>query len=642
MVGLCLCAAISVFLWGYIDNYCLLFDWYVICVCVLWEGWRRGRHSLARYFSTGLHTVPEKEKKNHAHESMPEESNRGAVWRAWAFFSLSVLLWCLVFGNAFAQSSSNLGVLEWHRQSERDRRLRDQLEPERDVRPHVDVQPELALPDDEHPCFVIRDIALEDETGLFAEVLAAANPDTDPAVGRCLGAAGINVLMSRVQNAVIAQGYVTTRVLARPQDLSRGHLVLTLIPGRVRALRVSADSDARAELLNAIPVRPGDVLNLRDIEQGLENLKRLPSVEADIRIEPGEAPGESDLVVVWKQGLPLRFNLSVNDGGSRETGKLLATASLSVDHLLALNDLFYASFNHDLGGGERGRSGTRGHHLHYSVPYGHWLLALGSGENRYRQTVAGATQDYLYSGTSESYDIKLSRILYRDARQKLSAFLRGYLTKSSNYIDDTEVEVQRRRMAGWEAGMHNRIYFGQGTIDLSAAFRRGTGAFDALAAPEEDFDEGTARPKLWTAEASVRWPFEFLGANWRYDGSWRAQWNRTPLVPQDRFSIGGRYTVRGFDGESVLMAERGFLIRNDFSLPLGNSGQELYLGIDHGRVGGASADLLIGRALTGAVLGLRGGYQQLAWDVFVGTPLTQPEGFKTAGRAGGFNLNWGF
>ncbi|WP_301102652.1 ShlB/FhaC/HecB family hemolysin secretion/activation protein [Propionivibrio sp.] len=26
-------------------------------------------------------------------------------------------------------------------------------------------------------------------------------------------------------------------------------------------------------------------------------------------------------------------------------------------------------------------------------------------------------------------------------------------------------------------------------------------------------------------------------------------------MPQDRFSIGGRYTVRGFDGESVLMAD---------------------------------------------------------------------------------------
>lgn len=48
-----------------------------------------------------------------------------------------------------------------------------------------------------------------------------------------------------------------------------------------------------------------------------------------------------------------------------------------------------------------------------------------------------------------------------------------------------------------------------------------------------------------------------------YSGLIRAQWNRTPLTPQDRFAIGGRYTVRGFDGETSLMGERGWLLRND-------------------------------------------------------------------------------
>ena len=128
----------------------------------------------------------------------------------------------------------------------------------------------------------------------------------------------------------------------------------------------------------------------------------------------------------------------------------------------------------------------------------------------------------------------------------------------------------------------------------------------------------------------------------RYQGTWRAQWNRTPLVPQDRFSIGGRYTVRGFDGESVLMAERGFLIRNDLSLALGQSGQELYLGVDHGRVGGPSAELLVGRHLTGAVIGLRGNYKQLNYDVFVGGPLDKPENFQTHHRTAGFNLTLSF
>src|SRR5690606_4098992 len=115
----------------------------------------------------------------------------------------------------------------------------------------------------------------------------------------CLGAEGINVAMAHVQNAIIAQGYVTTRVLAAPQDLRTGELSLTVIPGRVRAIRF-ADANPRAHFLNAVPIQPGDLLNLRDIEQGLENLKRAPTADADIRIEPAEGenakPGESDIV----------------------------------------------------------------------------------------------------------------------------------------------------------------------------------------------------------------------------------------------------------------------------------------------------------------------------------------------------------
>ena len=34
---------------------------------------------------------------------------------------------------------------------------------------------------------------------------------------------------------------------------------------------------------NAFAIRPGNVLDLRDVEQGLENLKRLPTVDAGVR-----------------------------------------------------------------------------------------------------------------------------------------------------------------------------------------------------------------------------------------------------------------------------------------------------------------------------------------------------------------------
>src|SRR5690606_28417414 len=101
------------------------------------------------------------------------------------------------------------------------------------------------------------------------------------------------------------------------------------------------------------------------------------------------------------------------------------------------------------------------------------------------------------------------------------------------------------------------------------------------------------QPQLITAHAQLSLSFALGEMRLRYQPSWRAQWNRTRLIPQDRFSIGGRYTVRGFDGDNILSAERGWLIRQELALALRQTGQEAFVAIDHGRVGGPSAATLI-------------------------------------------------
>lgn len=62
------------------------------------------------------------------------------------------------------------------------------------------------------------------------------------------------------------------------------------------------------------------------------------------------------MIIAWRQRFPARLSVSVDNGGSKTTGKYQGAVALSLDNPLSLNDLFYASFNHDLGGGE---SGTR-------------------------------------------------------------------------------------------------------------------------------------------------------------------------------------------------------------------------------------------------------------------------------------------
>lgn len=536
-------------------------------------------------------------------------------------------------------------------QQERERLLRQQQERIPDVRlPGRPAGPDGAdigrLPAAESPCFEIERIVLAgDAAERFRWRLAAAgradDGTDDPALSRCLGSQGINRVMRRVQNAIIQRGYVTTRILAAPQDLAGGTLTLTLVPGRVREIRFAPDSDERATRWNAVPIERGDLLDLRDLEQALENFKRVPTAEADIQIVPAEAVGESDLAIAWKQAFPFRLSVGLDDSGTAATGKHQGSATISYDHWWTLNDLFYVSLQHDLGGGTEGARGTRGHTVHYSLPYGYWLLGVTASQHRYHQAVAGLNQTYIYSGLSRNGDIKLSRVVHRDAVRKTTASLRGWVRSSSNYIDDTEVEVQRRRMAGRELGVGHREFIGTTTLDLNLAYRRGTGAMNSLPAPEEAFQEGTSRPVIFTLDGQINLPIAIGGERLRYLAAWRAQWNRTPLVPLDRFAIGGRHTVRGFDGENMLSAENGWLIRNELAWAYArDGGHELYLGLDHGEVGGASARWLTGKRLSGAVLGLRGTFKGLAYDFFAGTPLDKPTGFRTSSRVAGFNLVW--
>lgn len=129
----------------------------------------------------------------------------------------------------------------------------------------------------------------------------------------------------------------------------------------------------------------------------------------------------------------------------------------------------------------------------------------------------------------------------------------------------------------------------------------------------------------------------------RYTMTMRAQVSMDTLYSTEQFAIGGRYTVRGFDGAQTLSAENGILIRNELGIPLKKLNSEIYIGLDAGYVWGPSAQYLLGSKLVGTTLGIRGvALKQLQYDAFMGTPLYKPRGFKTAKAAFGFNLYLNF
>ncbi|WP_285129260.1 ShlB/FhaC/HecB family hemolysin secretion/activation protein [Leclercia adecarboxylata] len=488
---------------------------------------------------------------------------------------------------------------------------------------------------DESPCFVIHDVTLTGQEALPSWL--PLQRLADRAVDRCLGAQGINQLMSSLQNRLISHGWTTARVLAPGQDIKSGHLKLAVIPGTIRHVTFTDDSSRWLWLYSAFPAHDGNLLDLRDIEQGLENLQRLPTVQVEMDIVPAGQPGESDIVISRQQSKFWRLGLSLDDAGSTSTGRYQGGFTLSLDNPLALSDLFWFSVNHDLQTGPE--KGNQNLSAHWSVPVGWWAFSLTGSDYHYHQTVAGLSDDYRYSGKSQSLVAQLSRVLHRNSAQKTSFTWDVESRTTRNYISDTEIEVQRRHVSSWKAGLEHRHYIGPATLDAGISYQRGTRWFGAQPAPEETFDEATALSRILRTDAHLSLPFELVNQRFRYDIAWQRQTSNTPLTTQDQFSIGGRWTVRGFDGERTLNADRGWLVRNDLSWQIPLPGTEFYLAADYGEVAGKGTEYLTGNHLAGGAAGLRGTLWKVSFDMFAGVPLSRPEGFKTSPATFGFNLN---
>lgn len=510
------------------------------------------------------------------------------------------------------------------------------------------------------PCFDIDRLYLTGElSDKFNFAIKPYTKGSNSVLGRCLSVNDINQLVSDVQNRIIDKGYVTTRVLIENQNLKSASLFLTLIPGRIDQINAVDIQSSRpiyrdasgnpANFAPALPMKSGDLLNVRDIEQALENFKRVPTADADFSIVPStqkNTPGYSDIQIRWQQDKRWRLSATVDDSGQESTGVYQGNVTLSLDNPTWNNDLLYLSYNHDLGGGDDGEdNGSWGYNLGYVLPFKNTQLTVTHSGYNYDQTIAGANQDYVYSGESYNTDATISHLIYRNNHSKTYLRAGGYAKQQNNYIDDTEVEVQRRRTAGYKAGIGYETIIGKTQWIGDVIYQRGTGAFDAIDAPEALFNEGSARAGIVKLGLDVDRPIRVADQALNYHAVFRGQYAEEALIPNERFIIGGRYSVRGFDGERSLSGDHGALLRQELSAYLGDKPHALYAGIDAGYVqldNSAQDDLLLGHHLIGGVVGVKGYVAPLrtSYDLFAGYPLSQPDNFSDKEWITGFSLGW--
>jgi hemolysin activation/secretion protein len=146
---------------------------------------------------------------------------------------------------------------------------------------------------------------------------------------------------------------------------------LRYLPGSISAVK---GEGAIGWWRTALPTGPGRELNQSDLDQALENIRRLGSlVDAAIDIAPGPELGDSDIIIKPGTGKRWHGNLGGDNGGMDPVDKYQVNAGLALDSPLFLYDklsVFWNSSAH----WRDADSNTRAASFNYSIPIGYWTL----------------------------------------------------------------------------------------------------------------------------------------------------------------------------------------------------------------------------------------------------------------------------
>ena len=423
-----------------------------------------------------------------------------------------------------------------------------------------------------------------------------------------IGSDGVTFLQKQLQEQLLADGYVTSQVVVPNQDLHSGSLTFEILPGYVEDI-VLTNPNARTNWRSAFPVRPGYVLRRQALEQGIDQMRSVPGQDIKMTIEPGSKPLHSIVKLTVEQKGFVHGSFILDNSGYKATGEYQGTVFLSFSQLLGLNDTLTANFTKDISPHDDGH-GSKQYAVNYTIPDGNRTYRLSTYKYSYNQLVF-MPNAFRSAGTTQGTEVSVEQVLNRTSRSKTSVIAKVNHKSRHNYLDDVEIGVQEQHTTSVELGVSHRQYRGNTVSDMYVFYR----------------------------QTGVRIGHKQGIFSMRF----RSQFTNQRLFTTDQFSIGGRYSVRGFSGEETLRGDSGYYVQSEWSLPFRKQQITPYIGIDIGHVWGPSTETQLGNTLIGGVVGVRGTVgDAVNYDVSLGTPIKKPEGFNTDTRVWAFRGSYQF
>ncbi|QJI41752.1 ShlB/FhaC/HecB family hemolysin secretion/activation protein [Pseudomonas sp. ADAK2] len=407
-------------------------------------------------------------------------------------------------------------------------------------------------------CFPIKDIELKGADSLSDD---EKNRLLKPFIDQCLGVTQLNELLKVITDHYIEKGLVTSRAYLPQQDLSAGHLKVLVVEGKLEGLKGAEGSKlSERELGMAFPGKAGELVNLREIEQMVDQLNRLPSNQAQMELSPGKAVGGSEVLVKNTPQKPWRTGLSRSNDGQRSTGEQQWGTTLDWDSPLGLADQLNLRGGHDAVTDHQHTSNNA--MLNYSLPWGWWNFSYTYSQSEYRSVAQANLFDFKQTGDSENHVLHAERVIHRDAVSKTSISTGLSYLRTNNFIEDSKLKLSSNRISEAQFGINHGRRVGSAFVNLDLGMQEGIGILDAQGNGHPGPGEPDARYRKYTGTVSYLQPFKLWGESFSFSSLMTGQHSEDVLFSPQRTSLGGQSSIRGYKDQS-LSGDSGGYWRND-------------------------------------------------------------------------------
>lgn len=394
-------------------------------------------------------------------------------------------------------------------------------------------------------------------------------------LGKCLTKTNLKEIKDNISNFYFKKGHISARVYFDTKEMYQGTLKIIIEEGKIEEIELKDNSKLNDKLpyrkasqkFLVFPFVKKRVLNLRDIEQGLDQINRLSSNNATMGIEAGTKPGYSKIVINNTVGHLTNVTLSNNNSGNIATGRYKNKITINQDNVLGLNDNIY--INHSRSNNDdQNIKYSRNTYIAGSLPLGYYTLGGSYSHSDYLITTIGNAQTFQSSGNTETKTFYLDRVLSRGKKYKISLKAELERSDSDNYIEDTYIPVSSRRLTTANFYLNNTFYTKIGSIYVQPSYSKGLTSMGALK------DDASLQKKEPKAQFEYYGLYGSINNNlkipktdipFHHQLTFDSKYSLDSLYSTKQFGIGGRYTVRGFE-ESQVTGDSGYYIKNDFTI----------------------------------------------------------------------------